>query len=87
MIRTLLIATALVPAILGAATAASAQTIKISMAGKTEAMIKAEITKAAEQVCRDAAVAEHVDCVRETTFDALEQVARYKAIRTASLTF
>jgi hypothetical protein len=85
MIKNLLIATVL--AATAGAGAANAETIKISMAGKTEAMVKAEITKAAEQVCRDAAVAEHVDCVRETTFDAMSQVARYKAIRTASLTF
>jgi hypothetical protein len=88
MIRTLLISAALVPTLLGAsAGAANAETIKITLAGKTEAVVKAEISKATEQVCRDSAVAEYVDCVRETYFDAMAQVARYKAIRTASLTF
>jgi hypothetical protein len=84
MIRTLLIATAILGA---AAGAANAETIKISLAGKTEAVVKAEVSKASEHVCRDSAVAEYVDCVRETYFDAMAQVARYKAIRTASMTF
>jgi hypothetical protein len=83
MIRTLLIATA----IAAAAGAANAETIKISLAGKTEATVRTEIAKASEHVCRDSAVAEYVDCVRETTFDAMAQMARIKAIRTASLTF
>jgi hypothetical protein len=84
MIRTLLIAAALV---LGAASAADADTVKISLAGKTEAVVKAEIAKAVEHVCRDAAAVEYPDCVRETYHDAMAQVARAKAIRTASLTF
>lgn len=88
MIRTLLITTALATALLGAAAgAASAETIKVSLAGKTETAVKAEISKAAEHVCRDSAAVEYVDCVRETTHDAMAQVARVKAIRTASLTF
>jgi hypothetical protein len=83
MIRTLLITAAFA----AAAGAANAETIKIPVAGKTEASLKAEISKAAEHVCRDAAAVEYVDCLRETYFDAMAQVARIKAIRTASLTF
>lgn len=83
MIRTLLISAALA----AAAGAANAQTVTISLAGKTEATVKAEVSKAAELVCRDSAAVEYVDCVRETTFDAMAQVARAKALRTASLTF
>ena len=84
MIRTLIISAALLAATAGAA---SAETIKISVAGKTEAALKVEISKAAEQVCRDSAAVEYVDCLRETYFDAMSQVARIKAVRTASLTF
>jgi hypothetical protein len=50
-------------------------------------VVKAEIAKAVEHVCRDAAAVEYPDCVRETYHDAMAQVARAKAIRTASLTF
>jgi hypothetical protein len=85
MIRTLIITATLIAA--GAAGAANAATVKISLAGKTEAAVKVEISKAVEQVCRDTAVAEYFDCVRESTHDAMSQVARAKAIRTASLTF
>lgn len=88
MIRTLLITTTLVSTVLGAAAgAANAETIKISLAGKTEAAVKAEISRAVEHVCRDSAVAERLDCMRESYHDAMAQVARVKAIRTASLTF
>ena len=87
MIRIPLITAALIPAILGAAGAAHAESITITLAGKTEAMVKAEIFKAVEHVCRDSAAAEYPDCVRESYHDAMAQVARAKAIRTASLTF
>jgi hypothetical protein len=88
MIRTHLICAALVPALLGAAAGvANAETVKITMAGKTEAVVKAEISKAVEHVCRDSAAVEYVDCLRETYHDAMAQVARVKAVRTASLTF
>ena len=88
MIRTLLIAAAFIPVSLGAAAGvAQAETVKISVAGKTEATLKVEISKAAEHVCRDSAAVEYADCLRETYFDAMSQVARIKAVRTASLTF
>jgi hypothetical protein len=83
MIRTLLIATALITA----AGAARAETVKISLSGKTEAAVKAEVSKAVEHVCRDVAVVEYSACLQETAHDALAQVARAKALRTASLTF
>jgi len=83
MIRTLLIATA----VAFAAGAANAETIKITLAGKTEATVRAEISKAVEHVCRDSAAVEYADCLRETYHDAMAQVARVKAVRTASLTF
>lgn len=83
MIRTLLISTAL----LVAAGAANAETIKVSLSGKTESAVKAEIGKASDTVCRNAPVGEYFACVRETYQDAMAQVARLKALRTASLTF
>ena len=83
MIRTILITTAL----LAAAGAANAATIKVSLTGKTEATVRAEISKAVEAVCRDTPVAEYSACVQETYHDAMAQVARVKAMRTASLTF
>ncbi|MGZ3274683.1 MAG: hypothetical protein ACXU82_03410 [Caulobacteraceae bacterium] len=83
MIRTILIATTL----LAVAGAANAATIKVSVTGKTEATVRAEISKAVEAVCRDTPVAEYSACIRETYQDAMMQVARIKAVRTASLTF
>ena len=83
MIRTVLITTAL----LALAGAANADTIKVSLTGKTEATVRAEISKAVEAVCRDAPVAEYSACLHETYHDAMAQVARVKAMRTASLTF
>ena len=83
MIRTLLLTTAL----LAAASAASAETVKVNLAGKTEAIVKVEISKAAERVCRDVPVLEYNACLLETYQNAMAQVARVKAVRTASLTF
>jgi hypothetical protein len=81
MIRTLILTTAL----LAAAGAASAETIKVSLSGKTEADAKVEIAKATEMVCRDAPLMEYRDCVQETYQNAMAQVARIKVLRTASL--
>ena len=83
MIRTFLVSTAL----LAIAGAAHAETVKVSLAGKTEAAVKVEISKASEAVCRYAPVTEYAPCVHETYQDAMAQVARLKAMRTASLTF
>ena len=84
MIRTILISAAALFAVAGVA---NAQSIKVSLAGKTEATVKAEIFKAAESACADAQVMEYSACVHEAAQDALNQVAKVKAIRTASLTF
>ncbi len=83
MIRTLLISAT----ILAAAGAAQAETIKVSLVGKTEASVKVEIIKASEAVCHDAPASEYSACVRDTYQDAMAQVARAKAVRTATLTF
>ena len=84
MIRTVLIATA---ALFAVANVADAATIKISLAGKTEAAVKAEILKAAVTACADAQALEYSDCIHDSVQDALKQVAKAKALRTASLTF
>ncbi|MGC1305476.1 MAG: hypothetical protein WA840_24160 [Caulobacteraceae bacterium] len=84
MIRTVLISTAALFAVAGVANAAP---IKISLAGKTEATVKAEIFKAAATACADAQAMEYSTCVQESAQDALKQVAKVKALRTASLTF
>ena len=93
MIRTLILTTALLAAA-GAVQAeplisspARAETFKVSLSGKTEPAIKAEIAKASEHVCRDVVAIEYAACVRETYQDAMAQVARIKALRTASLGF
>jgi hypothetical protein len=85
MIRTILISTALLAAV--GAGAAQAETVKVSLSGKTESTVKVEIAKASDTVCRQAPVGEYFSCVRETYQDAMAQVARVKALRTASLTF
>jgi hypothetical protein len=82
MIRTIVITT-----LLAAAGAAHAESIKVSLAGKTEAGVKVEVAKASTLVCRDVAATEYAACVRETYQDAMAKVARLKAMRTASLTF
>ena len=84
MIRTILVSTAALFAVAGVANAAP---IKISLVGKTEATVKAEIFKAAETACADAQALEYSTCVQESAQDALKQVAKVKALRTASLTF
>ena len=93
MIRTLLISTALLAAAGGAqaspllSSPAQAETLRVSVAGKTEATVKAEISKASSTVCRDAPVGEYFACVQETYQDAMAQMARMKSLRTASLNF
>jgi len=84
MIRTILLSVVLATAVAGAA---SADTVKVSIAGKTEATVKADISKAVEAVCHNVQVAEYSACMQETYQDAMSQVARIKAVRTASLTF
>jgi len=68
---------AAVAAVLGAAPA-SAESIRVYTAGKTADQVKAEVVKAAAELCRsevgDAALAYYVErsCVRRTVSDALK---------------
>ena len=85
--RSILKASLLAPALFAVAGVANAATITISLAGKTEATVKAEIFKAAVAACSDAPAIEYSACVQESVQDALNQVAKAKAMRTANLTF
>ena len=84
MIRTVLISAAL----LAAAGAANAeQAMRVSLAGKTESTIRSELFQAAQKVCKDAPVSEYFYCVDETYQNALNDMAKVKATKVASLTF
>ena len=76
MIRTIILATAL----LAAAGAANAATMKVSVSGKTEAAVRAEISQAVEAVCRDAGtlMAQWLFWQMKTT-GALKTPAKFKA--------
>ena len=91
MIRNILISTVALLAVAGAASATPIQSgrvsIKVSLSGKTESTVKADIAKAAQAACSEAPVAEYTACVRETYQDAMSQVAKLKSLRTASLAF
>jgi uncharacterized protein YecT (DUF1311 family) len=82
MIRTILITATL----LAAAGAAHADTMKVSLTGKSEATVKADVYKASEAVCRNVAVAEYTACVNETYQGAMNSVAKVKATKLATLT-
>lgn len=84
MIRTVLISTAALFAIAGAA---DAGTVKVSLSGKTEAMVKVEIAKASEAACSDVPAIDYAPCVQAAYQDAMAKVAKLKAQRIASLTF
>ena len=78
MIRILTLAAAATVLVAGPA---SAQTIRIAVAGKSTEQLNAEIAKAATTVCRKATAAEtmqleaYVTCVRVATKDAKAQLA------------
>ena len=91
MIRNILISTFALMAMAGAANAAGFEptpvSITVSLAGKTEATVKAEIAKASETACAGVALDEYSACVHETYQDAMAKLARVKALRVASLAF
>ena len=84
MIRTILLSAALLAATVSAANAGE---VKVSLSGKTEAAIKAEITNAAKAACSDVSVMDYSPCVLETFQQAMAEVAKVKAVKMASLTF
>ncbi len=86
MIRTILISTAALFAVAGSASAAEA--IKVSVSGKTESAIKAELANAAKSVCASAITSADYDaCVQQSYEQALEHFEKLKAAKLATLTF
>lgn len=81
MIRTVVLSTLL----FAAAGAADAATIKVSLAGKTDAAAKVELAKAAKAVCVDAPVMEYFACVQETYQKAVADMAKVRGVRNAGL--
>ncbi len=83
MIRTILISALA----LAAAGAAQAQTLKVSLQGKTEATVRTEVLEASKQACSDVSVSDYAVCVQETYQNTIVQVSRAKAAKLASVTF
>jgi hypothetical protein len=83
MIRTIILCTTVLAATAGFANAAE---VKVSLLGKTESAVKAELFEAAKAACHDVAVSEYSACVTETYSDAVGKVAKIKAVKLAALT-
>jgi hypothetical protein len=83
MIRTIILCSTILAAVAGAANAGE---VKVSLTGKTESSVKAELFEAAKAACRDVAVSEYSACVTETYADAAAKVAKIKAMKLAALT-
>jgi hypothetical protein len=81
MIRTVVLSALLI----AAAGAADAATVKVSLAGKTDATVKVELVKAARTVCADAPVMEYFACVQETYQKAVADMAKVRGVRNAGL--
>jgi hypothetical protein len=77
MIRTILISAALLASV-GVAQAAE---LKVSIAGKSEAAIRADLNRAAQLACSDVSITDYAPCVSETYQNALEQVAKVKSAK------
>ena len=84
MIRTILLSAL---ALAAAAGAAQAETLKVSLQGKTEAAVRAEVLQAAKQACGQASASDYAVCVHETYQNAMVDVSRAKAARLAGATF
>ena len=83
MIRTIILSAAL----LAAAGVAQAGEVKVSLVGKTENAVKAELFEAAKTACKDVSVAEFSACVTESYTNAVGAIAKAKATKLAALTF
>jgi len=87
MIRSILISTAVL-ALAAAGSASAADAIKVSVTGKTEAVVKAELATAARTVCSDAIrVDDYAACVQDSYEQALNRFEKLKAAKMATLTF
>lgn len=67
--------------------AQAAEVIKVSLNGKTEAAIKAELQAAAREVCGARAAIDYDACVQSSYSDALNQLGKLKAAKLASVVF
>ena len=87
MIRTILISTAAL-ALAYAGSASAAEVIKVSVSGKTESAIKAELANAAKSVCSAGlTAADYETCVQDTYERALAHFEKLKAAKLATLVF
>ena len=87
MIRSILISTAVL-ALAAAGSASAADAIKVSVNGKTEAAIKAELATAAKTVCsNELRVDAYEACVQYSYEQALGHFEKLKAAKLATLTF
>jgi hypothetical protein len=79
MIRTLLLSAS----ILAVSTFAQAQEVRVEIAGKAPAAIKADIMRAAQKACSDAFVPDYAPCVEEAYAKGMDDAARIKAGKSA----
>jgi hypothetical protein len=87
MIRSILISTAVL-ALAAAGSASAADAITVSVNGKTEAVIKAELATAAKTVCsNELRVDAYETCVQDSYGQALDRFEKLKAAKLATLTF
>jgi hypothetical protein len=87
MIKTILISTAVL-AFAAAGSASAEQAIKVSLNGKTEAVIKAELADAAKSVCNSVlAYPEYETCVQDSYQKAIDRFEKLKAAKLATLVF
>jgi hypothetical protein len=77
MIRTLLALSAFA-ALAGAANAAE---IKVSLIGKTDPAIRAELSQAAKAACQDVDVTDYAPCVSEAYHNAIVQVIKVRSAK------
>ncbi|HTI67197.1 MAG TPA: hypothetical protein VL460_06580 [Caulobacteraceae bacterium] len=70
-----------------ATTPASAESVRVSLAGKDPATIRADIEKAAEAACREvvfiSSLDSYVTCVRASVADAMAQVQNQTVAKAA----
>jgi hypothetical protein len=75
MIKSILVSAA----VMALAGAAQAGEVKVRIAGKSDAAIRAELSQAAKTACSDVSVIDYAPCLTETYQNALDQAAKVKA--------
>jgi hypothetical protein len=76
MIRTLIAITAFAAAVTGVANAAE---VRVSLVGKTDAVLRAELSQAAKAACVDVDVTDYAPCVSEAYHKAILQLIKVRA--------